>query len=102
MGRAGELDLFRAALEGAPWRVLFVYGPGGVGKTALLAAFAEAAETPGVAVWKVDLRGVELSPPGFVEALAGAMGGSGRHGRGGDAAVQRTAGAAGGQLRAGC
>jgi hypothetical protein len=33
VGRAGELELFRAAVEGpgAPWSVLFVYGPGGVG-----------------------------------------------------------------------
>jgi hypothetical protein len=53
---------------------LFVYGPGGVGKTALLAAFAEAAETTGVPVWRVDLRGIDVSPPGFVGAVAGALG----------------------------
>lgn len=76
VGRAGELELFRAALEGpgAPWGVLFVHGPGGVGKTALLTAFAEAAEAVGVPAWRVDLRGVELSPPGFLAAVAGAMG----------------------------
>jgi hypothetical protein len=76
VGRAGELELFRAAVEGprAPWGVLFVYGPGGVGKTALLGAFAEAAEAVGVPAWRVDLRDVELSPPGFLAAVAGAIG----------------------------
>jgi hypothetical protein len=76
VGRAGELELFRAAVEGpgAPWGVLFVHGPGGVGKTALLAAFSEAAAAVGVPVWRVDLRGVELSPAGFLAAVAGAMG----------------------------
>jgi hypothetical protein len=73
VGRAGELELFRAALEGsARWSVLFVHGPGGVGKTALLTAFAEAAEAAGVPAWRVDLRGVEPSPPGFMAAVSGA------------------------------
>jgi predicted ATPase len=54
--------------------VLYVHGPGGVGKTALLAAFAEAAEAVGVPVWRVDLRDVEPSPPSFLAAVAGAMG----------------------------
>jgi hypothetical protein len=75
VGRAGELELFRTAIEGpgAPWSVLFVHGPGGVGKTALLAAFAEAAEAAGVPAWRVDLRGIEVSPPGFLAAVADAL-----------------------------
>jgi hypothetical protein len=76
VGRGGELELFRAALDGAPWAVLFVYGPGGVGKTALLTAFADAAEAAGVPARRVDLRSVELSPPAIREALA--MGSAGR------------------------
>ncbi len=40
MGRTAELELFRGALEDPEaFSVLFVHGPGGVGKTALLAAF---------------------------------------------------------------
>jgi AAA ATPase domain len=74
VGRGAELELFRVALESTPWSVLFVYGPGGVGKTALLGAFAEAAEAAGVPAWRVDLRGVELSPTGFAAAVARAMG----------------------------
>jgi hypothetical protein len=75
VGRGGELELFRAALDGAPWAVLFVYGPGGVGKTALLTAFADAADVP---VCWVDLRSVEVSPPGILKALAGAVESDGR------------------------
>jgi hypothetical protein len=54
--------------------VLWFFGPGGVGKSALLAAFADAAETDGRAVVTVDLRGLEPSPPAFaaeVERLGG-------------------------------
>jgi hypothetical protein len=63
--RAGELELFRLALDGsgAPWSVLFVYGPGGVGKTALVAAFAEVAETAGTPVWRIGVRDIDASPP---------------------------------------
>jgi hypothetical protein len=69
VGRAAELELFESALDGSPLAVLFIHGPGGVGKTALLAAFAEAAERRGVAVTRVDLRSIELSPPGFEAAI---------------------------------
>ena len=69
VGRAGELELLRAAVEepAAPWGVLFVYGPGGVGKTALLAAFAEAAEAVGrarVAGRSARCRAVASGLPG--------------------------------------
>ena len=42
VGRAAELDLFAAALEAKDpdFRVLFVHGPGGVGKSALLDEYA--------------------------------------------------------------
>jgi hypothetical protein len=76
VGRAAELELFRSALsaEDPPFAVLFVHGPGGVGKTALLGAFAEEASEAGVEVIRLDLRAVELSPAGVEAALAGALG----------------------------
>ena len=76
VGRAGELELFRAALAGpeASWGVLFVHGPGGVGKTALLEALADVAEQARVPAWRVDLRDVDVSPPGFLATVAGALG----------------------------
>src|SRR3712207_2837788 len=50
VGRAAEVELFRWALEAdePPFSVLFVHGPGGVGKTALLDAFGRAAEKAGL------------------------------------------------------
>jgi len=39
--------------------VLYVYGPGGVGKTALLQRFADAAAQAGVAHIRVDGHGTE-------------------------------------------
>ena len=51
VGRAAELELFVGALAASepPFSVLWIHGPGGVGKTALLGAFAEAAADAGVA-----------------------------------------------------
>ena len=76
VGRAAERELFRTALAGddPPFAVLFVHGPGGVGKSALLGAFAEDAVRAGVEVVRLDLRAVEPSPAGVEAALAGALG----------------------------
>jgi AAA ATPase domain len=76
LGRDGELDLFRAALGARqpPFTVLYVHGPGGVGKTALLRAFAAAARTAGVVTVPLDARHVEPSPPGFAAAVRAAAG----------------------------
>jgi AAA ATPase-like protein len=76
VGRAGELELVRSALQASEpsIAVLFVHGPGGVGKTALLGRVAETAGRAGLAAWPLDLRGVEASPPGFRAAVAGALG----------------------------
>lgn len=77
VGRAAELELFRTALEDPrpPFTVLFVHGPGGVGKSTLLAAMADAAADAGVPALRLDLRGVEPSPPAFAAALG--LGGDG-------------------------
>ena len=50
VGRAAELELFLGALAAPepPFSVLWIHGPGGVGKTALLGALAEAAADAGV------------------------------------------------------
>ena len=49
VGRAAELELFRGALEAPepPFSVLWIHGPGGVGKTTLLGALADVAAEAG-------------------------------------------------------
>ncbi|WP_406047274.1 AAA family ATPase [Kribbella sp. NBC_00889] len=76
VGRTGELELFRTALTsgGSGFTVLFVHGPGGIGKTALLGALAEAAEEAGATAVRLDARTVEPSPPAFYAALGAALG----------------------------
>src|SRR3954451_7971837 len=76
VGRLAELELFRCALEAdePPYSVLFVHGPGGVGKTALLQAFWQLAEDARLDPVRLDLRGLEPSPAGFSAALAAALG----------------------------
>ena len=68
VGRAAELELFRAALEAPepPFSVLWIFGPGGVGKTTLLGALAAAARAAGREPVLVDMRAVEPSPPAFL------------------------------------
>jgi hypothetical protein len=74
-GRKRELDLFRRALAGSstPFSVLYVYGMGGVGKSALLDQCANEAERAGVLSVHLDARHVAPSPPGFLQALGEAM-----------------------------
>jgi hypothetical protein len=71
VGRAAELELFRAALEApeTPFCVLWIHGPGGVGKTTLLAALADVARSMGRKPALLDLRGLEPSPPSFQAEL---------------------------------
>ncbi|MFF8997136.1 ATP-binding protein [Streptomyces achromogenes] len=72
-GRAAELAVFRAALtgdEGAP-AVLFVHGPGGIGKSMLLRRFAAEARAVGRPVLEIDSRTVQPTPEAF-EREAGA------------------------------
>lgn len=76
LGRDGELELFRAALGAPqpPFTVLHVHGPGGVGKTALLRAFADEARTAGAVSVPLDARHFEPSPAGFTAAVRAATG----------------------------
>ena len=78
VGRAAELELFRSAIDAPepPFSVLWIQGPGGVGKTSLLTALAEAAEAHGRAPVRLDLRRVEPSPPAFLAELERVAGGA--------------------------
>jgi hypothetical protein len=73
VGRGTELDTFRNALQvdahDHPVSLLFVHGPGGVGKTVLLRQFGRLAADSGASVIALDGRDLEPSPAGILSAL---------------------------------
>lgn len=85
VGRAAEIAEFDAALRGGPPRVLFVHGPGGIGKTTLLHRFRARARAAGRPVTAIDARGVDCSPDGVRDAFDRAVAGIGESGAGGGA-----------------
>jgi ABC-type hemin transport system ATPase subunit len=72
VGRRAELDLFRTALseELPPFAVLHVHGPGGVGKSALLARLCDEARRADRRTVLLDGRGVTPSPTGLTAAIS--------------------------------
>lgn len=76
VGRGAELDLVRSALarDDPPFAVLFLYGPGGIGKTALLRQISADAESAACLSVLVDARTVSGGPSTFIRALAVAVG----------------------------
>ena len=69
VGRVSETELFEAALdaeEAPPFSVLYLHGPGGVGKSTLLDVFAGLAESRGRALVRIDGHAV---PPTRGEVL---------------------------------
>ncbi len=72
VGRAAELTLFRDALRShaPPFAVVFVHGPGGIGKSSLLAEYGRIARSEGGTVIAIDGRSCESTPPGFLAAVA--------------------------------
>ncbi|MEV0351451.1 ATP-binding protein [Nonomuraea sp. NPDC050680] len=65
VGREEELAVFGAALYGGGCSVLYVHGPGGIGKSALLRRFAHEGAAAGRPVSMVDGRSLESSPVTF-------------------------------------
>lgn len=76
VGRTTEKQLFQAAVTAAelPFFVLFIHGPGGVGKTSLLHEFVTLAEAGGTQPVYIDARNVDPSPESFLAALSLALG----------------------------
>lgn len=76
VGRTVELDLAGTALQASnpPFSVLYVHGPGGVGKTALLDRLASFAASTGRLAVRLDLHTMEPTPSAFLAAFAGAVG----------------------------
>jgi DNA-binding winged helix-turn-helix (wHTH) protein len=76
VGRAAEIDAFRAALgaDDLPFAVLHVSGAGGVGKTTLIQEYGRIASEAGRAVVRLDGRDVAPSIAAFLVALSSAIG----------------------------
>lgn len=71
VGREDERVLFRAVLEAEelPFHVLYVHGPGGVGKTALLREFLHLCEETDMPAHYLDARDVEPTAAAFMQAV---------------------------------
>ncbi|MFF8973823.1 AAA family ATPase [Streptomyces sp. NPDC014995] len=72
VGRETELALFRDALAGRPGAasVLYVHGPGGIGKSTLMRRYANEARAAGRPVVHVDGRALSAAPEAFEKAAA--------------------------------
>lgn len=71
VGRRAELELFRCAVtSGTPQpAVIHLHGPGGIGKTCLLEAFAGLAEAHDARLIRLDARELGASPQAVLEAV---------------------------------
>ena len=79
VGRDSELATFRRLLAEPGGSAIFVDGPGGIGKSALLGQFAAAGRAAGLAVLDVDLTGAESSRNLLREVIADEMTGVSRY-----------------------
>src|SRR5919199_4692454 len=76
VGRTSEREVFQSALAATefPFQVLYIFGPGGVGKSTLLREFVSLTEQAGLTAIYLDARNVEPSPESFFNALRLAAG----------------------------
>ena len=71
VGRRAELELFRSAVGPGTddLAVLYLHGPGGIGKTSLLDAFSGIATAQGATVVRLDAREIAASPSSVLTAI---------------------------------
>jgi len=68
-GREHELASLQRVLDANGPRVAFVYGVAGIGKSALLNAFASTARESGAQVWRIDCAAIDPTESSFRAAL---------------------------------
>lgn len=75
VGRTEERSFFRSALAAdvPPFCILYILGPGGVGKTSLLRALQRTCAEQEIASTYLDARDVDPSPEAFLSALGRAL-----------------------------
>ena len=75
VGRTHELEMLQTALSAPelPFQVLFVHGPGGVGKTSLLHEYARLCAEAEARSYYLDARNFESTPESFIAALRTAL-----------------------------
>ncbi|MEJ3657978.1 AAA family ATPase [Actinomycetes bacterium KLBMP 9759] len=75
IGRRPEIDELIGALAGQVdgFSVMFVHGPGGIGKTTLLEAMADEAEAAGATVIRIDAHRMRPTSSGVVAAMSSAV-----------------------------
>ncbi len=71
-GRERELASLQRVLDANGPRVAFVYGVAGIGKSALLNAFASGVRGSGTQVWRIDCAAIDPTESSFRAALAAA------------------------------
>jgi AAA ATPase domain len=76
VGRTAEIEIFQTALDSAadgPFSVLYIHGPGGIGKSSLLDVLAARAGQQLALVVRLDGRDLPLSAEAFQDALRGSL-----------------------------
>ncbi|MBK8905377.1 MAG: ATP-binding protein [Anaerolineaceae bacterium] len=76
VGRQNERELFQAAVTAVemPFFVLYLFGPGGVGKSSLLREFGHAAAQAKADVIPLDGRSIDANPDAFLAAIQSHIG----------------------------
>ncbi len=70
VGRKSELELFASAIAASelPFYLLYIFGPGGVGKTSLLKQFNRLSNSHVETIY-LDARNIDPTPESFINAL---------------------------------
>lgn len=71
VGRTAEIEVFQTALKAdePPFSVLYLHGPGGIGKSALIDVLSDHADRTGAHVVRLDGRDLPLSVEAILDAL---------------------------------